>query len=186
MTIIACGIFKKELESVLPPKNNIVVHWLDAALHADAERMKIALEDAIRLHKTKSTDRIRFLFGNGCHPDMCRMAEVCGSRIPSVNNCIQAIIGPEKTKQLESNRTMVVTPAWITAWPDIMAGLGWDAVDVRINLGRYDRILLIDPGLAPVSDEEIISFYDLVQVPIEIESVDLAYFEKLINQLLRA
>lgn len=184
MKIIACGIFKKELESVLPSDNGIAVHWLDAALHADAERMKVALEDAIGVPKTKSTEPIRFLFGNGCHPDMCKIAKECGSRIPPANNCIQAIIGPEKTRQLESNKTMVVTPAWITAWPDIMAGLGWDEVDVRINLGRYDRILLIDPGVAPVSDEEILAFYDLVQVPIEIEAVDLVYFEKLIMKML--
>ncbi len=70
------------------------------------------------------------------------------------------------------------------AWPDIMKGLGWDEVDVRINMGRYDRILLIDAGVATVSDETILSFYDLVQVPIEIEQVDLEYFKNLVNQIL--
>jgi hypothetical protein len=65
-----------------------------------------------------------------------------------------------------------------------MKGLGWDEVDVRINLGRYDRILLIDTGVAAVPDEEILSFYDLVQVPIEIEPVNLEYFNNLINQIL--
>lgn len=182
--LIACGIFRNELESVLTTENAIAVHWLDAALHADADRMQAALESAIGVNSTNPSRRIRFLFGNGCHPDICNIADGCGSRIPEVKNCIQAIIGPEKTKQLEADRTMVVTPAWITAWPDIMEGLGWDAVDVRINLGRYDRILLIDTGVASVSDDEILSFYDLVQVPIEIESVDLVYFRNLVNQLL--
>jgi hypothetical protein len=182
--LIACGIFRRELESVLSAEKRMTVHWLDAALHADAGRMKAAFEQTIAEVMARPTDRIRFLFGSGCHPDIGRIAEICGGRIPPVKNCLQAIIGPEKTRDLEANRTMVVTPAWIDAWPAIMNGLGWDAVDVRINLGRYDRILLLDAGLAPISDEAILSFYDLVQVPIEIEPIDLQYFETLVNHLL--
>jgi hypothetical protein len=37
------------------------------------------------------------------------------------------------------------------------------------NLGRYDRILLLDPGIDPLSDEEILMFFDLTRIPIEIE-----------------
>lgn len=40
---ISCGIFRHEVESVLPAENGISVHWLDAALHADAGRFKAAL-----------------------------------------------------------------------------------------------------------------------------------------------
>jgi len=183
-TLIACGIFRKELEAVLPAENGIDVHWLDAAFHANADRMKADLELAIAGHKAGPGDGIRFLFGNGCHPDICSIAEGCGASLPPVKNCIQAIIGPEKEKKLEANRMMMVTPAWITAWPDIMEGLGWDAVDVRINLGRYDRILLLNAGVAPVSDEEILTFYDLAQVPIEIEPIDLEYFRGLFYKVL--
>lgn len=182
--LIACGIFKHELESVLAAENGIAVHWLDAALHADAQRMKAALDNAIEVHRSHSAEPVRFLFGYGCHPDICEVAGGCGGRIPQVKNCIQAIIGPQRTRQLEADRTMVITPGWITAWPDIMEGLGWDDVDVRINIGRYDRIVLIDSGVTPVSDEAILAFYDLVQVPIEIEPVDLEYFRNLVDQIL--
>lgn len=182
--LIACGIFRHELESVLPAENDIAVHWLDAALHADAERMRAALDHEIGVHQAHCADHIRFLFGNGCHPDIGNVVADCGSCLPPVKNCIQAIIGPKKTRQLEADRTMVITPGWITAWPDIMKGLGWGEVDVRINLGRYDRIVLIDAGVTPVSDEAILAFFDLVQVPVEIESADLAYFKKLVDQIL--
>jgi hypothetical protein len=56
-------------------------------------------------------------------------------------------------------------------------------VDVRINPGRYDRILLFDPGIVPINDEEILAFYDLVQVLVEIEQVDLTYLRHLIGQI---
>ncbi len=157
-SLIACGIFRHELESVLLAENGIAVHWLDAALHADAERMKAALDHAVAVQQDHSADRIPFLFGEGCHPDIGKVAEGCGSCIPPVKNCIQAIIGSHRSTQLEADRTMVITPGWITAWPNIMKGLGWDEIDVRINLGRYDRIVLIDTGVAPVSDETILAF----------------------------
>lgn len=79
---------------------------------------------------------------------------------------------------------MVVTPVYITAWQGIMDGLGWDEVDVRINMGRYDRILPFDSGVVPIKEEEILAFYDLVQVLIEIEQVNLSYFRNLVNQML--
>jgi len=183
-SLIACKIFEHELNKVLSPDTDVAIHWIDAALHANPDRMKKELTDAITTAGNNRMDDICFLFGNGCHPDIREITESCGAQLPSVKNCIQAIIGPEKTKQLEANRTMVITPGWITAWPGIMAGLGWDEVDARINLGRYDRILLLDPGIVPLNDEEILAFYDLVQVPIEIEPVDLTYFRHLIGRIL--
>jgi len=184
-SLIACKIFEHELNRVLSSDTDVTIHWVDAALHANPIRMKKELTDAIKAAKNDQAGDICFLFGNGCHPDILEITESCGVQLPSAKNCIQAIIGPEKTKQLEANRTMVITPGWITAWPGIMAGLGWDEVDVRINLGRYDRILLLDPGIVPINDEEILAFYDLVQVPIEIECVELTYFHNLIGQILQ-
>jgi hypothetical protein len=74
--------------------------------------MRTELERAITDHKANTNSRIHFLFGNRCHPDICKIAENRGS----LKNCIQAIIGPNKTNQLEADRTMVVNPGWITAW----------------------------------------------------------------------
>jgi hypothetical protein len=79
---------------------------------------------------------------------------------------------------------MIMTPGWVRAWPNIMAALGWDAVDVRINLGRYSRILLLEPGINPLNDEEILSFFDLTQVPIDIEPLELDHFEQTLTKLL--
>jgi len=183
---IACEIFKHELNHVLSPDKDIEIHWMDAALHATPDRMKASLEKAVADHVGSPSNHVCFLFGTGCHPDICKITKGCGSQALPVSNCIQAFLGPEETKRLEANRTMIVTPGWITAWQSIMDGLGWDEVDVRINLGRYDRILLLDAGIAPLADEDILSFYDLAQVPIEIEPVDLTYFKGLIDQVLDA
>jgi hypothetical protein len=65
-----------------------------------------------------------------------------------------------------------------------MDALGWNEVDVRINLGRYERILIVDAGIEPLTDEETLSFFDLVQVPVEIGKIDLSIFRDLLSGLL--
>ena len=178
--IIACKIFEHEVKAVVSKNEDLRFHWIDVALHADPAKMKTAISTSIsKIVPSKS--KICFLFGNGCHPDMCSIAKKYSVDLPAEKNCIHAFLGFNKTRELEQDRTMIITPGWIDAWQDIMAGLGWDEVDVRINMGRYDRILLLDPGLVPFNDEILIEFYDLVQVPIEIMEINLDYFKEFIN-----
>ena len=50
-------------------------------------------------------------------------------------------------------------------------GEPWDGTKSTCasTLGRYERILVLDAGIEPLTDEETLSFFDLVQVPVEIE-----------------
>ena len=180
--LIACKIVEKELLAVLAPAEIERVIWVDAALHADLARLEEELRRA--LSKADGLDKeVRILFGVGCHPDIDRMLMERGVKPPPFKNCIEALLG-ERAKELEKNRTMIMTPGWVRAWPGIIEVLGWSEVDVRINLGRYERILVIDPGLEPLTDEELLLFFDLVQVPIEIEPLQLDHFRKVIVRLL--
>ncbi len=173
--LIACGIFKTELEAVLTEKAGLAVTWIDAALHADPEKMEEEFASVITGLQGENND-IRFLFGSGCHPDICSIAGKCGVDLFEEKNCIHAFLGVEKTKELEKSRTMIISPGWLEAWQAINERLGWDEVDVRINMGRYDNILILDPGISPISDEAIIEFYDLVQVPVEMMEITLDNF----------
>lgn len=179
--IIACGIFKNEVNAIVSEDDDLVFHWIDAALHASPERMKTAIAKALS-DIGPAEARIDFLFGNGCHPDMCAIAQHHGVDLPAEKNCIHAFLGPQRAMELERDRTMIITPGWLEAWQGIVEGLGWDEVDVRINMGRYDRILLLDPGVAPVDDMALIEFYDQIQVPIEIMEISLDYFEGLVKK----
>ena len=55
---------------------------------------------------------------------------------------------------------------------------------IRIMLGHFDRIVLLDYGITPLTDEEILSYYDLLCVPIEIEPAQLNYFQGVLSRLL--
>lgn len=175
--IIACKIFENEVKAVASEDEDLRFHWIDAALHADPEKMEQAISKTFSGLGTGG-NKARLLFGSGCHPDMCAIAGKCGqSNLFEEKNCIQAFLGVEKTNQLERDRTMIISPGWLDAWQEIMDRFGWDEVDVRINMGRYDRMLLLDAGLVPLDDETLIEFYDLVQVPVEPMAIGLDYFK---------
>ena len=182
-TLIACRIFGDELQAVLPATSDLKVVWIEAALHADLNRLEEALQTALTETAAAGAEAW-LLLGAGCHPDIAKLAGEYGARLSPVKNCLEAFLGA-KQKELEINGTMIMTPGWIRAWPDIMASLGWDAVDVRQNLGRYNRILLLEPGINPLTDEEILAFFDLIQVPIDIEPLDLTDFQNLLGNMFR-
>jgi hypothetical protein len=176
--LIACKIFYDELQFVLPANADIKVVWIEAALHVNLNRLEGELKAALADGATNSS-AIQILLGVGCHPDIVELSRKYGALISPVKNCLEAFLGAE-TKELEKDGTMIMTPGWIRAWPSMMAELGWNEVDVRINFGRYNRILVLEPGINPLSDEEILEFFDLTQIPIEIEPLELYHFKSLL------
>lgn len=187
ITLVACGVFRDALPAVLPP-GMADIRWLDTALHAEPNRLALQLHDACRSARQRENSfapkgDVRFLIGSACHPDMARLAKCCCSPVAPFANCIDAFVG-QRRRELEAGRTMLITPGWVRAWPGRASAIGWDATDMRIQHGRYDRILLLDPGIRPVSSEELLELFDLIQVPIEVEHLDLGCFRKVVATVL--
>lgn len=180
--LIACKIFFDELQHCLPQRDDLKIIWIEAALHANLTRLEEELNKSLSAAAAIGTE-IQLFLGIGCHPDIVKLAKKFNARVSPVKNCLEAFLGARQ-KELEKNDTMILTPGWIRAWPSIMAELGWNEVDVRMNYGRYQRILLLEPGINPLADEEILSFFDLIQVPIEIEPLELNHFEGLLTNLI--
>ena len=93
-------------------------------------------------------------------------------------------MGPEKTEELQKNRTTIHTRGWMEMINQSVKDDPINRDTIRIMLGHFDKMLLLDYGITPFSDEEILSYYDLLEVPIEIESVQLNYFQGVVNRLL--
>jgi hypothetical protein len=180
--LIACKVLEKELLHALPDDADVEVVWLEAGLHASLPRLEEALTTAIAGAKP-SERKVCLLYGQGCHPEIGSFLASQGVATFPVKNCIEALLG-NNAPEIKDTKTMIMTPGWVRAWPGIMKALGWNEVDVRINLGRYERILVIDPGLEPLTDEETLVFFDLVQVPVEIKKIDLSVFRGLLAKLL--
>ena len=186
--LITCPIFVKELAAVLPEiAAEPTVQLMDYRVHTSAQTMEKELARFIETARTEEA-AISLLVGQECQAlqPLSHIADNCGGVLPEGLNCIEIILGREKARELQDNRTTIMTPAWIQMIKDSIAAGYWTVEDARINLGRYDRIILLDSGLEPLDDEMIMEFYELSQVPIEILPVTLDHFKKVVRQLLAA
>ena len=185
---VGCGIFQEEVEYVLAQEGlSVDIRWQEPGLHHDIELLQGTLEQEIEgLRKAEADSTVGLLFGNWCLPDMKEVAQRLNVPVLKTRNCLSALVGDEELKKLEENRTMVASPGWVRKmWLGrVGTTLGWTADDYRIQFGRYDRILVLDPGIAPLSDDEIITCFDLVQVPLEIQPCGLGHFKDLLLNLL--
>lgn len=185
--LVACKIFEDELNTVLQNHDAplpVELVWVDAGLHSLLPRLEAELGAAIDRAQGKGSSEVKVLFGRGCLPAMDTLLRERGLAASPVNNCLAAFLGEDRLRELEQGDTMVMTPSWVRVWPDNMRRImGWDEVDFRTNLGRYERILVIDPGINPLSEEEILEFFDLVQVPVEVENISLDYFGQVCQAL---
>ena len=180
--LIACKVLEKEVLQALPPGADVEMVWLEPGLHASLPRLEAALGEAID-RATHSGRKVCLLYGQGCHPEIRSFLEQQQVNSLPVKNCIEALLGKD-APELKDTKTMIMTPGWVRAWPAIMEALGWNEVDARLNLGRYERILVLDAGIEPLSDEETLLFFDLVQVPLEVRKIDLSVLRKLLMELL--
>ncbi|MEN8199975.1 MAG: DUF1638 domain-containing protein [Thermodesulfobacteriota bacterium] len=185
--LIACPIFRRELESVLVELNLVPnIHYMHYTIHNNPLIMEEELREGVE-KAAAGGEEVRLLVGMHCKGkrDMAEVVDGCGGRIPQARNCIDILIGDELAKKLQKNRTSLMTPAWIRMINQSIAEGQWSITDARLNLGWYNKILILDTGVDPLSDEQIIEFYDLTQVEIDILPVTLDHFKSLLQDLLQ-
>lgn len=190
--LIGCGIFQDEVEYILreAPAPDLEIAWLEVGLHDSIEKMEETLtEIAAKLRETEAAPSLGLLYGLACLPTMKDFAATHNLKVLQPRNCLAAMVGDAKLKDLEKDRTLVGTVAWVRKMWLGRAGAasGWQADDFRMHCARYDRILILDSGVAaPLTDEEIITCFDLVQIPLEIMECPLDYFRQAFGELLAA
>lgn len=185
-TVIACPIFTRELQTVLDSLNiDPIIHYMHYAIHSDPALMETELLTGIDSVYQKENE-ICFLVGKNCDcvHDIETIVTGCHGRIVEAANCIEALLGKEAAQELQKNRTTLMTPAWIEMINNSIKDDRWTVTDARINLGMFDRIVILDFGIEPIDDEMLMEFFDLTQVPVETLAADLDYFKEVIVHLL--
>ena len=150
--------------------------WLPPGLHVSDERLGSALDAAL----IAQTD-VRCLYG-ACHPDIdAKLAQCAGRRLPA-RNCIEAFLSPTERASW-GERAFIISPGWLKAWRGIFVeGMGWDAIDARMNFGVYDVIVLLDFGLESIDDLAVLEVFDYTDTPVEIVPASLDHFRALLAQ----
>ncbi|GAB4286140.1 MAG: hypothetical protein Kow0092_39880 [Deferrisomatales bacterium] len=178
MTTVACEIFRRELEEVAPELAREAT-WVSPGLHVDLNRLHGALTEALA-----GADGVRCLFG-ACHPDLDELLAGCGGcRLPG-KDCIAAFLDDGQRRALEDRKAFVMSPGWLRHWREIFQeALGWDEVDARQSFGLYDTIALLDFGLEPLDDMELLEFFEYTQTPIEVVPATLERFRRVLGEIL--
>jgi hypothetical protein len=182
MKIVACEIFRSELESIAP-ELAVQASWLPAGLHVDLCRLGEALAGELKDGVLTGADRAVCLYG-ACHPDIdALVASAGGCRLPG-KDCVAAFLSDEERREMEGRKAFVMTPGWLRHWRDIFReGLGWDDVDARQSFGFYDIVILLDFGLQPIDDMEILEFFEYTRTPVEVISASLERFRSVLRDL---
>ena len=186
-SLIVCPIFRNELETVLKELGlDPHISYMHYTIHNNPIRMEEELQTSLERVREKGNE-IRFLVGRYCKGkrDMNEVVEECRGKIPRARNCIDILIGDKLAKELQQNRTSLMTPAWIRMINQSIKEGQWSVTDARLNLGWYNKILILDTGVEELNDEQIMEFYDLTQVEVEVLPVDLSHFKRVVQELLQ-
>lgn len=170
---------QNEIDHILK-NQDVEIRYLDAALHVDLKKLLSSVTSAIESYDDK--EHLTLIFGTGCHPEMEDVVARNGCRCIQSRNCIEMLLGDKMAEMDKEARTFYLTPGWLANWRQIFVeGLKWDKVDARQNFGFYERIVLLDTGLAPIEDEKILEFFDFAEVPIDIVAIDTDNLCKLLT-----
>ena len=184
--LISCPIFAKELEAVLPEiAGGPTVKFMDYTVHLDPQAMEDQLGKSIEAAGVEGA-AITLLVGQECKAlqPIGQIAKACHGSLPTGHNCLEIILGRERARKLQENRTTIMTPAWIRMINNSIADGHWTVEDTRLNFGWYDKIILLDFGMELLEDEMIMEFFELTRVPIEIMEVTLDHFKEVVRKLL--
>jgi hypothetical protein len=187
ISLISCGIFRYELEKLLPEIETelgckIEADFLAPALDANADLLEKSVTEKFVEHQDKKT---ALLYGNMCHTEWPRITEKSGAVYPKAANCAEILLSPEKKKEFDAKENVYfLTMGGLKEWKEIYRqGHGWDAADARVNFGYFEKIVVLDTGVFEISDEDLFEFFEFCQVPVEVMNISLDYLKSTLIDL---
>ncbi|MDR1362747.1 MAG: DUF1638 domain-containing protein [Spirochaetaceae bacterium] len=189
LSLISCGVFRHELERVLPDIEaelgcRIETDFLTPALDEKADLLEKSVSEKLEQNKNKKNV---LLYGGMCHTEWPRITEKSGAVYPKASNCAEMMLSPEKKKEFDAKEDVYfITLGSLKQWKEIyQQGHGWEAADARVNFSYFEKIIVLDSGIFEISDEELFEFFDFAQVPIETMKISLDYFKSVVLDLCR-
>ena len=180
--IIACGIFKDEIEKISGQLGfPFEVHCLEAGLHVNFDDLAEALKAELEECKDKDLDGTIVAYGD-CHPKMAEILAPYGAVLLRCQNCIDALITRKKVEEI-ANRGLYfyLSPGWVESWRDMFERMNWSREEARFQLAPFKGSIFLDTlNNADEYEEGLIEFLDFTLCPYEKMPVDLDHFRSLI------
>ena len=189
--ILSCGVFEPELNKILKEikeekifEQDIEVKYLPFGLHTNLNKLKY--EITANLDKLRSY-KVILLYGSKCHYKFYEFLKGYNNIITFKDaNCIELIIGDERKKDPETN--LYITLGWVLKFDELNKFINAvDIYDIRQQYGRYENVIIGDTKVCKFTDEMIFNLFEKIQVPIEIQDIDINNFKnKIIDAIKKA
>ena len=187
--ILACSVFEPELEKVLSDienkklfEDNIEVTYLHFGLHTNLD--KLEKDVTASLDKlTLEYDQVIILYGSKCHYRFFEFLKKYNNIITiKPANCLEAIIGDKVVESYVEGKDIYLTSGWVEKFDELNAfSNAVDNYDRLNQFGMYENAIIGDTGVIEITDDMIFELYEKIQVPVEVEPVDINIFENLIT-----
>jgi len=187
-TIIACGIFKDEIERLSADLGfPFKARYLCPGLHVDFDELKDALEEELKRASSDGNQGIIVAYGQ-CHPKIDEILKPYHAALMDCQNCVDAFISRQAVeKKAREGLFFYLSPGWLDAWKDIFNRLGWDPETARMQMGSFKGSIYIDTLKdAPKREKELLEFFDFTNLPFTIMPMELDHFKSLIIKAIKS
>jgi hypothetical protein len=187
-TIIACGIFKDEIERLSADLGfPFKARYLGPGLHVDFDELKDALEEELKRASSDGSQGIIVAYGQ-CHPKIDEILKPYHAALMDCQNCVDAFISRQAVeKKARDGLFFYLSPGWLDAWKDIFKRLGWDPEIARLHMGSFKGSVYIDTMKdAQEREEELLEFFDFTNLPFTIMPMELDHFKSLIIKAIKS
>ena len=193
ISILSCGVFEPELNKILDDIDkkklfeegiNINVKYLPFGLHTNLNKLKNVITN--NLDNLKS-DKIILLYGSKCHYMFHQFLKPYTNLITfQDSNCIELIL-EDKVKSNNDNN-LYITSGWVLKFDDLNKFMNAvDVYDIRQQYGQYENVIIGDTDVCEFTDDMIFDLFEKIQVPIEIQKIDINNFKnKIIHAIEKA
>lgn len=184
-SIIACSIFKKEIESLKMDKlKGDSIEYLDSMLHMTPKLLDKKMEYSVKKEIDKG-NKVAIIYGE-CHACMNKLeADLMTKRIKGMN-CIEIFLGKEQYRMLRKEGAFFLLPEWCERWREVFEKqLGLNIENAHTFMQEmHSKLLYIDTGITPVPDSTLKEISAYTGLPYSILPISLLQLEQSINNLL--
>ena len=190
--ILSCGVFEVELNKILKEIEenifdvNINVKYLPFGLHTNLDKLKSVIVDNLN---NITSSKVILLYGSKCHYMFYDFLKDYNNLITfKDSNCLELIINNNDNKVLENDKNLYITPGWVLKFDELnQYSNAVDIYDIRQQYGQYENIIIGDTQVCEITEEMIFDLFEKVQVPIEVENIDINIFKnKIIDAIKKA
>ena len=183
--ILACSVFEPELEKVLSDiknkklfEDNIEVTYLHFGLHTNLDKLEKDVTNALD-KLTLEYDKVIVLYGSKCHYRFFDFLKKYNDNIVTIK--LEAIIGDKVVESYADGKDIYLTSGWVEKFDELNEfSNAVDNYDRLNQFGMYENAIIGDTGVIEITDDMIFDLYEKIQIPIEVEPVDINIFENLI------